>query len=36
MRVEIDLRNPEERLLPGMYAQVTLDTGKRPLSDSTE
>jgi RND family efflux transporter MFP subunit len=36
MRVEIDLRNPEERLLPGMYAQVTLDTGKRPLSESTE
>ena len=24
MRVEIDLPNPQERLLPGMYAQVTL------------
>jgi RND family efflux transporter MFP subunit len=24
MRVEIDLPNPEEKLLPGMYAQVTL------------
>jgi RND family efflux transporter MFP subunit len=26
MRVEIDLPNPEEKLLPGMYAQVTLGT----------
>jgi hypothetical protein len=24
MRVEIDLPNPEEKLVPGMYAQVTL------------
>ena len=24
MRVEIDLPNPDESLLPGMYAQVTL------------
>jgi multidrug efflux pump subunit AcrA (membrane-fusion protein) len=24
MRVEIDLPNPDEKLLPGMYAQVTL------------
>ena len=26
MRVEIDLPNPDEKLLPGMYAQVTLRT----------
>ena len=25
MRVEIDLPNPDEKLLPGMYAQVTLE-----------
>jgi multidrug efflux pump subunit AcrA (membrane-fusion protein) len=24
MRVEIDLPNPDEKLVPGMYAQVTL------------
>jgi multidrug resistance efflux pump len=28
MRAEIDLANPKERLLPGMYAQVTLSPGK--------
>jgi hypothetical protein len=26
MRVEIDLPNPDESLLPGMYAQVTLSS----------
>jgi hypothetical protein len=24
MRTEIDLKNPDEKLRPGMYAQVTL------------
>jgi hypothetical protein len=24
MRVEIDLQNPDEKLVPGIYAQVTL------------
>ena len=32
MRVEIDLPNPDESLLPGMYAQVTLS----PSSGSVE
>jgi hypothetical protein len=26
MRIEIDLPNPDESLLPGMYAQVTLSS----------
>lgn len=30
MRVEIDLPNPGEELLPGMYAQVTLEVQTRP------
>jgi multidrug efflux pump subunit AcrA (membrane-fusion protein) len=29
MRVEIDVPNPDEHLLPGMYAQVTLDSGMK-------
>jgi multidrug efflux pump subunit AcrA (membrane-fusion protein) len=32
MRVEIDLPNPLERLLPGMYAQVTLGSEPRQLA----
>lgn len=32
MRVEIDLPNPEDKLLPGMYAQVTL-SAEQPLAD---
>jgi multidrug efflux pump subunit AcrA (membrane-fusion protein) len=28
MRAEIDLPNADEKLLPGMYAQVTLTPGK--------
>jgi multidrug resistance efflux pump len=28
MRVEIDLKNPQETLLPGMYAQVTFNSGR--------
>jgi RND family efflux transporter MFP subunit len=30
MRTEIDLANPEERLYPGMYAEVTLEMDRRP------
>jgi multidrug efflux pump subunit AcrA (membrane-fusion protein) len=30
MRTEIDLANPEERLYPGMYAQVSLEMNRRP------
>jgi RND family efflux transporter MFP subunit len=30
MRAEIDLPNPERTLLPGMYAQVTLEIDPRP------
>ena len=30
MRVEIDLQNPDEKLLPGMYVQVTLVLAPRP------
>src|SRR5258706_1718686 len=30
MRTEIDLPNPEERLYPGMYAQVSLDMNAHP------
>jgi len=30
MRTEIDLPNPEERLYPGMYAQVSLEMNRRP------
>jgi len=30
MRAEIDLPNPDGRLLPGMYAQVTLELDRRP------
>ena len=29
MRTEIDLKNPDERLHPGMYAKVTLETNRR-------
>ena len=30
MRTEIDLPNPEERLYPGMYAQVSLEMNRHP------
>ncbi|HXL12363.1 MAG TPA: efflux RND transporter periplasmic adaptor subunit [Bradyrhizobium sp.] len=30
MRTEIDLANPEERLYPGMYAQVSFEMNRRP------
>ena len=30
MRTEIDLLNPEERLYPGMYAEVSLEMNRRP------
>jgi multidrug efflux pump subunit AcrA (membrane-fusion protein) len=30
MRTEIDLPNPEERLYPGTYAQVSLEINRRP------
>ena len=30
MRTEIDLPNPEERLYPGMYAEVSLEMNRRP------
>jgi RND family efflux transporter MFP subunit len=30
MRTEIDLSNPEERLYPGMYAEVSLEMNRRP------
>jgi RND family efflux transporter MFP subunit len=30
MRTEIDLSNPEERLYPGMYAEVSLETNGHP------
>jgi RND family efflux transporter MFP subunit len=30
MRTEIDLSNPEERLYPGMYAEVSLEMNPRP------
>jgi multidrug efflux pump subunit AcrA (membrane-fusion protein) len=30
MRTEIDLSNPDERLYPGMYAEVTLEMNRRP------
>ena len=30
MRTEIDLPNPEERLYPGTYAQVSLEMSRRP------
>jgi multidrug efflux pump subunit AcrA (membrane-fusion protein) len=35
MRVEIDLPNPDERLLPGMYAQVTLGPEPQPVDLSS-
>jgi hypothetical protein len=34
MRAEIDLDNPEGRLRPGMYAQVTLGANP-PRADAT-
>jgi multidrug efflux pump subunit AcrA (membrane-fusion protein) len=30
MRTEIDLPNPEERLYPGTYAEVSLEMNRRP------
>ena len=30
MRTEIDLSNPEERLYPGMYAEVSLEMNRHP------
>jgi multidrug efflux pump subunit AcrA (membrane-fusion protein) len=30
MRTEIDLLNPEERLYPGMYADVSLEMNRHP------
>jgi multidrug efflux pump subunit AcrA (membrane-fusion protein) len=30
MRTEVDLPNPEERLYPGMYAEVSLEMNRRP------
>src|SRR5260370_35118524 len=30
MRTEIDLSNPDERLYPGMYAEVSLKMDQRP------
>jgi RND family efflux transporter MFP subunit len=30
MRTEVDLSNPDERLYPGTYAQVTLEMNRRP------
>ena len=30
MRTEVDLPNPNELLYPGMYAQVSLETDRRP------
>src|SRR3981081_3236736 len=30
MRTEIDLPNPQERLYPGMYAEVSLEMNRRP------
>jgi multidrug efflux pump subunit AcrA (membrane-fusion protein) len=30
MRTEIDLPNPDERLYPGMYAEVSLEMDRRP------
>jgi multidrug efflux pump subunit AcrA (membrane-fusion protein) len=30
MRTEIDLSNPDERLYPGMYAEVSLQMNRRP------
>jgi RND family efflux transporter MFP subunit len=30
MRTEIDLQNPDERLYPGMYAEVSLEMNRRP------
>jgi multidrug efflux pump subunit AcrA (membrane-fusion protein) len=30
MRTEIDLANPEERLYPGMYAEVLLEMNRHP------
>ena len=30
MRTEVDLSNPEERLYPGMYAEVSLEMNRRP------
>jgi len=30
MRTEIDLPNAEERLYPGMYAEVSLEMNRRP------
>jgi multidrug efflux pump subunit AcrA (membrane-fusion protein) len=35
MRVEIDLPNPDEQLLPGMYAQVTLGPEPQPVDLSS-
>jgi multidrug efflux pump subunit AcrA (membrane-fusion protein) len=32
MRVEIDLPNPDGRLRPGMYAQVTLNPAQQPAT----
>jgi multidrug efflux pump subunit AcrA (membrane-fusion protein) len=30
MRTVVDLSNPEERLYPGMYAEVSLEMNRRP------
>ena len=30
MRTEIDLSNPDERLYPGTYAEVSLEMNRRP------
>ena len=32
MRTEIDLPNPEERLYPGIYAEVSLEMNRRPYA----
>ena len=31
MRTVVDLSNPEERLYPGMYAEVSLEMNRRAL-----
>jgi hypothetical protein len=35
MRIEIDLRNPDGSLLPGMYAQVTLSSPNAAEAQTT-
>jgi Cu(I)/Ag(I) efflux system membrane fusion protein len=32
MRAEIDLENPQEKLRPGMYAQVIITPGQKPTA----